>query len=407
MTKGQFSGPVRFVALGEPSTAQGGGFRSRYPGLFQADFTGEALLALSDREAWTLSNIPSSGMLVVTDDPTLLARRYTYSGRSGEGRNMFTGVSTGEGETPSLWITEELADRLLAGSGYTVADLRELSSGLAIEEVYELPLERGVVMQVEGTLEPRMPVQHVIGFLPGTAGYQGCRDCLDKNLIVVMAQYDNPPLGPQGEVFPGANDNASGVGVMLEALRVLQETGYQPYKSFLFVAYSGEGLDGGISIYDPDVSRFLQARTGFGTNFDVEAIVQLRGVGGGAGDRLEIAAGGSLRLAELFEEAAGRMGVKSVRADETVDISVIYDEAFVSSEGSQEAPKVRLFWEGWEANSRLPADRLDADFSRKPGRGRPDPGPVPYDPGAGNAVLGYEVDIANFSPKNRTQYIIR
>jgi peptide/nickel transport system permease protein len=365
ITEGQFSGPVRFVALGEPSPAQGGGFRSRYPDLFRADFTGEALLALSDREAWTLATVPSSGMLVVTDDPSLLGRRFTYSGRSGEGRNMFTGVSSGEGETPSLWITEELADRLLAGSGSTVADLRELSSGLAIEEVYEMPLQRGVVMQVEGTLEPRMPVQHVIGFLPGTAGYEGCRDCLDKNLIVVMAQYDNPPLGPAGEVFPGATDNASGVGVMLEALRVLQETGYQPYKSFLFVAHTGEGLDGGELVFDPEVSRFLQARTGFGTNFEIEAVVQLRGVGGGSGDRLEVAAGGSLRLAELFETAAGQMGVDTVRADETVDISIIYDETFVSSEGSQEAPKVRLFWEGWEASSRLAADRLDTISAEK------------------------------------------
>ncbi len=359
MTMGLFSGPVRFVALGEPSTAQGGGFRSRYPALFQADFTGEALLVLSAREAWTLSSISSSGMLVVTDDPALLARRYTYSGRSGAGRNFFTGSSSDEGETPSLWITEALADRLLAGSGYTVADLRELRDGLAIEEVYELPLDRGVVMAVDGTLEPRLPVQHVIGFLPGTAGYEGCRDCLDKNLIVVMAQYDNPPLGPAGEVFPGANDNASGVGVMLEALRVLQETGYQPYKSFLFVAYTGEGQDGGELVFDPEVSRFLQARTGFGTNFEIEAVVQLRGLGGGAGNRLEVAAGGSLRLAELFEDAAGRMGVDTVRADETVDISIIYDESFVSSEGSQEAPKVRLFWEGWEANSRQAADRID------------------------------------------------
>ena len=155
-----------------------------------------------------------------------------------------------------------------------------------------------------------------------------------------------------GEVFPGANDNASGVGVMLEALRVLQETGYQTYKSFLFVAYTGEGQDGGELVFDPDVSRFLQARTGFGTNFEIEAVVQLRGLGSGAGDRLEVAAGGSLRLAELFETAAGQMGVDTVRADETVDISIIYDESFVSSEGSQEAPKVRLFWEGWEASSR-------------------------------------------------------
>jgi len=111
-------------------------------------------------------------------------------------------------------------------------------------------------------------------------------------------------------------------------------------------------------VNEPDVSRFLQARTGF-TNFELEAIVRLRGVGGGAGDRLEISAGGSLRLAELFEDAAQRMGVRTVRAKEGIDISVIYggENAFLQS--GQEAPEIRLFWEGWEAYSRMPHDGLN------------------------------------------------
>ncbi len=44
---------------------------------------------------------------------------------------------------------------------------------------------------------------------------------------------------------PAANNNASGVAVMLEAIRTMQQSGYQPHKTFLFVAYSAEGLEGG------------------------------------------------------------------------------------------------------------------------------------------------------------------
>jgi len=146
---------------------------------------------------------------------------------------------------------------------------------------------------------------------------------------------------------------------MLEAIRVMQETDYEPYRSFLFVAYSGEGLEGGEFVSDPDVTRFLQAHPGF-TNFKLEAIVKLRGVGGGTGDRLEISAGGSLRLAELFETAARRLGVDTVRADETIDIGVIYEGESVLPlvQEGQEAPVVRLFWEGWDEHSRLPTDTL-------------------------------------------------
>jgi len=103
----------------------------------------------------------------------------------------------------------------------------------------------------------------------------------------------------------------------------------------------------------------LQAKTGFSSSFDLEAIVQLRGLGGGYGDRLEISAEGSLRLAELLASSAKQMGVKVVRADETIDISVIYDSGNPSQEHGQDAPIVRLYWEGWEGYSRLPSDRLE------------------------------------------------
>ena len=94
-------------------------------------------------------------------------------------------------------------------------------------------------------MEEKVAVQHVLGYIPGTHSYDFCADCLGKKLIVVMAQYDAPSIGPDGEVYPAANDNASGVAVMLEAIRVLQETDYQPYKTLFFVAYSGEGFEGG------------------------------------------------------------------------------------------------------------------------------------------------------------------
>jgi hypothetical protein len=293
---------------------------------------------------------------VVTNNPDLFGRRFTLSGRPGTLFNLFTGVEEG-GEVPSLWISAAMADRLLAGSGETVESLQAIVDELPFEDLYELPLEQSVAMQVEGTLVSGWPVQHVIGYIPGTAGYEGCQDCLDRDMVVVMAQYDNPPGGPEGVFFPGANDNASSVAVMLEALRVMNDSDYQPFRSFLFVAYTGEGLDGGEPVSNPDANRFLQAKTGFARIFDIEAVIILRGLGAGTGDRLEVSAGGSLRLAELFEEIAGEVGVDVYRSKETIDISLIYDEISAFQSG-QEAPTVRLFWEGWEATSRRSEDTL-------------------------------------------------
>ena len=282
--------------------------------------------------------------------------------------DLFTGEFTGE-EDPYMWISEQMAERIMAGSDYTVSDLRKLSDELALEEVFEFPLETKVSMRIDGTLVEKFTVKNVIGLIPGTFGYEYCVDCLDQQLAVVMAQYDSPPIGPEG-VYPAANDNASAVAVMLEAIRALQETDYQPYRSFLFVAYSGEGLDGGEPVIDPDVNKFLQARTGF-SNFKLEAIVKLRGLGGGSGDGLEVSAGGSLRLAQLFERSTKLMGTDVVRSDEAIDISVIYTDGSAPSQSGQEAPVVRLFWEGWGVHSRLPSDSVEnisADNLEEAGR---------------------------------------
>jgi hypothetical protein len=209
-------------------------------------------------------------------------------------------------------------------------------------------------MAVEGTVVEKWPIRNIIGYIPGTSGMDNCTVCLGENLIVVMAQYDNPPFGPDGQVYQGAGDNAGGVAVMLEAIRVLQETDYQPYKSYLFVAYSGEGLDGGELANDPDVKKFLQARTGL-SNFKVEAIIKLKGLGGVSGDRLIVSSGGSLRLAELMDEAATLMGVNSRRSDDAINMAFVYeDNPF--AEGGEEAPTVYLTWEDWQELSGLPMD---------------------------------------------------
>ncbi|MDX1417565.1 MAG: M28 family peptidase, partial [Candidatus Promineifilaceae bacterium] len=366
ISSGEASGTVRVVGLGERVQRNQLGLFGSYIELDRVDFADDTLLVLDDEAAAILSSrVEKDGLLVVTDDPQKLAKKYTLSGRSGRPLNIFTGEVSGE-ESPSIWITEETADRLLAGSGFSVAELRKDFEELAPEELWHQELPVAVSMNVPGVIEEGWPVQHVIGYRPGEFGYENCQDCLDTELIVVMAQYDTPPPGPNGEVFDGANDNASGVAVMLEAARVINEADYQPRRSYLFIAYSGEGLDGGEPVSDPDIKRFLQAKTGFASHFEPVAIVQLRGLGAGSGERLEVSSSGSLRLADLFESAARQMGARPLRTEEEIDISLIYDEVNPTQDSSgQQAPVVRLFWEGWEQNSLTSEDKVNGIAQEK------------------------------------------
>ncbi|NIM92877.1 MAG: ABC transporter permease subunit [Anaerolineales bacterium] len=357
MSLGEGLGPIRFLGLGEQLPTTPGVWRYTYPELEYADFSEDVLLFFSDRENRRVDYYDMQGMLVVVDDPSDLEKRFTYSGRTRawyESDDEFLAW-----ENPSLWISEDIAERLLSGSVYSVEDIRDEIEELPPEKVWQMELSSQVGLRVDGSLVEKLPVQNVIGYIPGVHSYDLCYTCLARKLIVVVVQYDSPVIGPDGEAYQAAINNASGVAVMLEAIRTIMESDYQPYKTFLFVAYSGEGLDNGEPISDPpDIRKFLQARTG-STQYEIEAIVQIRGVGGGTGDRLEISAGGSLRLAELLDETARQMSVRKIRKDEDIDISIIYEDGGSFYEAGQEAPVVQIFWEGWEDYSGMPSDTLE------------------------------------------------
>jgi hypothetical protein len=320
------------------------------PILKDKDFSDEILLVLSERDFLYLQGMIFKGMLVVAEDAADLRRRYTLSARDPFWAD-FAGHQAGQ-DIPILRISESTADRLLKGTGYTLVDLRRKAQELGRDEILELPTDTNVSIDIQGTVYDKVPARHVIGHMPGLSAE------LDDQLIVVLAQYDTPPPSPGGEPYPAANDNASAVAIMLEAIRTMRETGYQPYKTILFVAYSGEGLEGGERVSRPEIAKLLQAKYGFSTAFDLEAVVTLRGLGAGEGDGLAVSTGGSLRLADLFERSAHRMGVSTRRAEEAVDISIVFeDKSF--TEGGQEAPNIRLSWDGWETTSRLPTDTLE------------------------------------------------
>jgi hypothetical protein len=364
---GQYTGAVQVLVMGEQTQVRATFGRLVSKGLAQLDLKGNAVLALSERDAFYLSRMALDGLLVVAEDETDLQRRYTLSTRDPTGQIFGTGRQVGQ-DTPTLWISQAMADRLLESSGHTVADLRRQAAQQQQDAVLQIPIDVSVSMQVEGTLLDKVPAAHVIGHLPGQSDsrYGG----INTQAIVVLAQYDSPPISPEGAFHPAANDDASGVATMVEVMRTMRETGYQPYRTFLFIAYSGEGLEGGEPVSPSDVDKFLQAKPGLATGLEVETIVHLRGLGAGEGDTLIISATGSRRLAKLFEESARRMGVPASQAEEAVDLSIVFEEKSRQERG-QEAPEITLSWEGWESSSRTPVDTqetLSADRLEQAGR---------------------------------------
>ena len=346
-------GPVRFVAMGDLMVV--GTWSQYFPALNDLDYSGEIVMVLSEWEAYLLNTIPKAGVLIVTEDPNIIAQNTTL-GTKDPHLNLFGTTRELTVDVPFMRISENVANHLLAQTGYQLPSLRNKAEELGQDEFFELATNERISMEINGSIQDKVEVRNVIGHLPGIKGH--VLNQLDNQLIVVLAKYDNHPLVPGEPLAVGADDNASGVAVMLEVIRIMQESGYQPNKTFLFIAYSGEGLEGGEWVTQ-DISKFLQAKVGFASTFEVEAIVDIHGLGAGEGDGLLLSTAGSMRLARLFESAAQRMNVPMSRKADQMDLSVVFDDGSYSS-GGAEAPYVELTWDGWEKNAGSSFDTLES-----------------------------------------------
>ncbi|MGB7489188.1 MAG: M20/M25/M40 family metallo-hydrolase, partial [Thermoanaerobaculia bacterium] len=92
----------------------------------------------------------------------------------------------------------------------------------------------------EGPDGSPVDVTNVIGVLPGT------RDEWQDQAVIIGAHFDHlgsgwPDVhsGDEGKVHPGADDNASGVAVLIELARTLAE-GEAPQRSLVFAGFTGE-----------------------------------------------------------------------------------------------------------------------------------------------------------------------
>lgn len=156
--------------------------------------------------------------------------------------------------------------------------------------------------------------------IPCVLGYKYGSDFdLSGQLIVLFAAYDGLGTDPDGTVFPAANHNASGVGLLLETARVWQEQDLNARRSVLFVAWGGGHLnDSGARAFFNDKRNFPRLSTSsLYAGFAPAAIIQPDYVGAG-GDRLFIHPDSDDRLARLLRESAKEVGLDTTSEQETM-----------------------------------------------------------------------------------------
>ncbi len=165
------------------------------------------------------------------DAARMLDRVRALSAPEMEGR----GPGTQGLEKTAAYITQAFREAGLqpAGNG----DPKDPASWMQVFTPSEA--QGGGIRPAEGTKWGAVQLRNVIGILPGKAGSGKDAQSGGPEVVVIGAHYDHLGRTEQGEVYPGADDNASGIAVLLEVASELKSAG--PFeRGIVFVAFSGE-----------------------------------------------------------------------------------------------------------------------------------------------------------------------
>ncbi len=159
----------------------------------------------------------------------------------------FSAIAAFERDTlPVLSVTEAVADELIAGSGKRITDLRNqleerrrrAETRPSLERSFPEPLSFDTTTRVRlsVSLGPihEVDTMNVAAMLPGGDPERA------KKFLIVGGHLDGVGVDPDGQLFPAANDNASGPAVTIEIARVLAANRAILKNSFIFVAFAGE-----------------------------------------------------------------------------------------------------------------------------------------------------------------------
>jgi len=278
------------------------------------------VLYLNQDSREDLQSIGRAGQLTMRSAP-LQGDRYYLLAQSQR--------STGQ-TYPTADVSRDLVQRLLSGGPHDLAELEKKSRHL--EQGQGLYLDTGWTAELQVPAERRegVSVRNVIGYWPGEDV------ALDSEAIIVSAYYDGLGSSPDGTLYPGANDNASGVAALLETLRTLKDQGFRPKRTILFVAWIGGERSRAV-----DYTYFMRAHPAFAEAYTVVAGLELEGVGSGSGSTAVLKRASRERLTRVVQQAA-----RAVRCPLSTREPGLHDEQSPGSTVVRPVPSLTISWSG-------------------------------------------------------------
>lgn len=165
--------------------------------------------------------------VIILENPTLDSSRH-----------MNLNIKQGSGsycDMPCLFMSVEGSDKLLSECGYSSKELFEKISEDKEPFTFNISNTK-IEMEVNIDYVEDVDTSNVVAYIPATDPFGV------NQTVLIGAHYDHVGIDPMGDIYNGADDNASGVSAMLEVARVFSESNLRAHSNIAFVAFTGEEL---------------------------------------------------------------------------------------------------------------------------------------------------------------------
>jgi len=140
------------------------------------------------------------------------------------------GLAGSIADFPYIAIDDNVASELLSPISTNARSLMSKASNRLPVGAHCLPVE----LKINPVCDPDRKTFNLIGEIHGSDPK------LSKEIVLVGAHYDHLGDTPDGQIFAGADDNASGTSVVLELAQALKESGLAPKRTIVFASWTGE-----------------------------------------------------------------------------------------------------------------------------------------------------------------------
>lgn len=129
-------------------------------------------------------------------------------------------------------VGKRIVDDIFRNTGKDLEELkREIDKKLKSSS---FSTGKSLELKADTLIDTGRIASNIIGKIPGT------HPQLKDEVVIISGHYDGGGTDPDGVIYNGANDNASGMAVLLEIARVMKSNHVRPSRSILFIGWGAE-----------------------------------------------------------------------------------------------------------------------------------------------------------------------